>query len=213
MEYVTPKFEGAAFNCPICNAFAHMEWSDLYKPQRGALAQVGMKISTCARCEKRSFWFGDGERAHMVIPRKALAPLPHADMPANVVSDYSEARNICGDSPRGAAALLRLCVQNLCIHLGGSGKNINDDIALLVKNGLPQEIQQALDIVRVVGNNSVHPGELSTQDVQDVALSLFGLLNMIVEDRIARPKKLAAMFANLPTGAQQAIAKRDSTTP
>jgi hypothetical protein len=38
------------------------------------------------------------------------------------------------------------------------------DIGELVKAGLPLEIQQSLDIVRVVGNNQVHPGILDVRD-------------------------------------------------
>jgi len=72
------------------------------------------------------------------------------------------------------------------------------------------EIQQALDVVRVVGNNSVHPGELSEADIADIASTLFELVNAIVEDRIARPKKLAALFDRLPEGARAAIARRDT---
>ena len=97
------------------------------------------------------------------------------------------------------------------LHLGKNGKNINDDISALVKEGLPPEIQQALDIVRVVGNNAVHPGELSEDDVAEVSDTLFELVNQIVEERIARPKKLNSMFSKLPQGALDAIKKRDKT--
>jgi len=135
--------------------------------------------------------------------------MPHEDMPADVRTDYEEARQIPANSPRGAAALLRLGIQKLCVYLGESGKTINDDIAALVKKGLPVEIQQALDIVRVVGNNAVHPGELNASDVAAVSSALFDLVNQIIEERISRPKKLQAMFAKLPQSAQQAIKKRD----
>lgn len=133
-------------------------------------------------------------------------------MPPEIRQNYEEARNVVQQSPRAAAALLRLCVQKLCKHLGEPGKNINDDIGALVQKGLPVEIQQALDIVRVVGNNAVHPGAISNEDVAGVSTALFDLVNHIVEDRIARPKKLAALFNILPGPALAGIVARDKTS-
>ena len=69
----------------------------------------------------------------MVYPAKSTAPLANPDMPEEIKADYNEARDILQRSPRGAAALLRLAIQKLCIHVGESGKNPNDDIASLVK--------------------------------------------------------------------------------
>jgi hypothetical protein len=146
----------------------------------------------------------------MVVPDAVTAPMPHPDMPTTVRSDYEEARRISSASPRGAAALLRLAIQKLCVSLGQPGDNLNQDIGALVQAGLPLGIQQALDIVRVVGNNAVHPGELNENDVAAVSNSLFELVNAIVDDRIARPKKLQAMFDSLPAGAREAIERRDS---
>ena len=112
----------------------------------------------------------------MVFPESSIAPLPNEDLPPDCMKDYSEARAIVEKSPRGSAALLRLSVQKLAVHLGGDGKNINDDIAHLVKNGLPVRVQQALDVVRVVGNNAVHPGEMNIDDQPKTALALFSLI-------------------------------------
>lgn len=94
-------------------------------------------------------------------------------------------------------------------HLGEPGRNINDDIAGLVTKGLPKQIQQALDIVRVTGNNAVHPGQLDANDVQ-IAQQLFPLLNLIVEYQIAMPAQVAALYESLPVGARDGIAKRDA---
>ena len=93
--------------------------------------------------------------------------------------------------------------------MGGNGENINNDIKVLVENGLSKEIQQALDIVCVVGNNAVHPGELDSEDVAEIAISLLDLLNLIVEETISKKQRLNSLFHRLPVGAKDAIEKRN----
>jgi hypothetical protein len=130
-------------------------------------------------------------------------------MPEDVAADFNEAREVLGASPRSSAALLRLAIQKLCAHLGGEGKSINDYIADFVEKGLSVEVQQALDIVRVVGNNAVHPGEIDIRDDPQTAMSLFDIINFVVERMISQPKAIAKMFGGLPIGAREAIRKRD----
>lgn len=130
-------------------------------------------------------------------------------MPDEVIALYREASEIITASPRGAAALLRLAVQVLCKELGEKGENINDDIRDLVKKGLPTIVQQSLDIVRVTGNNAVHPGQIDVDD-SSVCGSLFNLLNVIVEYMIAMPKKVSGLYAGLPASALNQIDKRDA---
>lgn len=146
----------------------------------------------------------------MIIPAEAPVAPPHSDMPKSILDEYQEARSIFARSPRAAVALLRLAVQKLMGELGEKGENINADIKSLVSKGLPVQVQQALDYCRVVGNNAVHPGEINLNDTPDMGQHLFSMLNFIVEDRITRPKQVAALYAKLPEGARQAIDKRDA---
>lgn len=164
-----------------------------------------LSISKCFNCNDVSIWIYD----KLVWPASGEAPLANTDLPKNVRADYDEASTILDLSPRGATALLRLCIQKLCKFLGEPGKNINDDIASLVKKGLPVQVQQALDVVRVVGNNAVHPGQIDLKDDRPAAEKLFGLVNLISEIMISQPKHVNAMFDELPPEAKAAIEKRD----
>lgn len=165
-------------------------------------------FSQCTNCKKYGVWVHEA----MVYPLICTAPLPNADMPADVAADYNEARTILSLSPRGAAALLRLAIQKLCKHLGEKGENINDDIKELVKKGLSPVIQQALDLVRVVGNDAVHPGQIDLNDDTETAGKLFGLVNIIVQTMITDPREIQQLYDSVvPDGKKQAIAKRDGS--
>jgi len=146
----------------------------------------------------------------MVIPDMEGIPYPNDDLSDEIKEDYTEARSILSRSPRGAAALLRLALQKLCKQLGESGKEINSDIANLVKKGLRPSIQKALDIVRVTGNESVHPGVLDMKDNREVALKLFELVNLIAEVMISEPKRVDELYETVvPDEKKKAIVGRD----
>jgi len=99
----------------------------------------------------------------------------------------------------------------ICKEKGLPAKDdLNADIGTLVKNGLPTQIQQSLDLVRVVGNNAVHPGQIVIEDNKDHIENFFGLVNLIVDVLIVQPAKVSAMFNTLvPPAQMQQIAARD----
>ncbi len=146
---------------------------------------------------------------YVLFPTTSTAPPSNPDLPTAVADDYREAGTILGLSPRGAAALLRLAIQKLCVELGEKGKNIDDDIARLVRKGLSPLVQQALDAVRVIGNEAVHPGTLDLKDDTETASKLFDLVNIITEQMITTPKHVAELYAKLPQHKRDAIEKRD----
>jgi Domain of unknown function (DUF4145) len=168
-------------------------------------ALVNFCFSHCHSCGGFAIWVKD----RFVYPEKESTFIAHDEMPDDVREDFKEAASIVDKSPRGAAALLRLAIQKLMPALGEKGKDLNEDIASLVKRGLEVDVQRALDVVRVIGNNAVHPGQIDLKDNQATAASLFGLVNLIVERRIATPKRIKEIFDGLPQGALEQIAKRD----
>jgi hypothetical protein len=204
-KHVQPELNLRAYNCPLCGAFATQSWEGAYLADHRQFIQ-GFYISQCTHCNKRLFWY-EGE---IIVPRCSTAPLSHESMPEDVRADYDEARAVFASSPRASAALLRLATQKLCIALGLPGRNLNDDIAELVRRGLPAQAQKAFDFVRVVGNNQVHPGILDVRDEKDIAVSLFDLVNLIVEVLIAQPQQMETLFAKLPESARKAIQERDA---
>lgn len=213
MDYYPPQFKKEEFHCPHCKVYASQSWVSVY--QQISLPGLGQfqksdefNLSICIHCKKKSYWY----KEHLIDPSEAPIAQAHQDLPEDCRRDYEEAREIFTRSPRASAALLRLSVQKLLLHLGGHGKNINDDIKKLVKEGLPILVQQALDYCRVVGNNAVHPGEINVNDSPDIAASLFDMINFIVEDRIAKPREIQALYDRLPESAKDSIQKRDSTS-
>jgi len=69
-------------------------------------------------------------------------------------------------------------------------------------------IQKSLDIVRVTGNDAVHPGQIDTDDPETVN-QLFGLVNVIVDSMISVPKKIEGIYESLPEDKLKGIEKRD----
>lgn len=160
----------------------------------------------CQNCSKETL-FSSGK---VIIPEYSAAPMPATDMPVEVVDDFEEARSIVAKSPRGAAALLRLVIQKLCPILGATKSDINAAIGELVAAGkVSPALQQALDTVRVVGNEAVHPGTLDLSDDRQTATSMFGLINFIVEKAITEPKQIGLLYQALPAGKLAGIAQRD----
>ena len=162
-------------------------------------------VASCSHCKKLSIWVRD----RLIYPERSSAPPANPDLPDDIRRDYEEASKILNLSPRGAAALLRLVIQKLCKKLGQPGTNINDDIAALVLEGLSQQIQQALDTVRVIGNDAVHPGRIDLRDNKETAQSLFVFVNLIVDKMISEPKRITEAYKDLPASKREAINERD----
>ncbi len=143
---------------------------------------------------------------------------PNPDLPETCLSTYTEAAHVFAHSPRAAAALLRLSLQQLLEHCGynTTGKaNINNMIAAAVKDGVPTYIQQFMDIARIQGNNAAHGNDLALDpnERRDYAEFMFTVINTVAEYLITRPRQAQENFDKLPESIRTQIAKRDTGTP
>ncbi len=233
-----PSVQETAFNCPHCGVLTTQDWlslwgeylteerrtpyeSDFYtrqKPVDGIpsfstdeqkMLVRGIRnihVSVCFNCKQFSLWV----YKNLVYPSTGEVPHPDPGLSDEIRRDYEEASAILARSPRGAAALIRLAMQKLCVKLGQSGKNLNKDIGALVEEGLPPRIQKALDVVRVIGNEAVHPGQIDLRDDHASAMTLFALLNMVSDTMITQPKALDDIYDSLPKNKRDEINKRDA---
>lgn len=228
-QYYPPEHAKGQFHCPHCGVYAKQRWShisavnDIYtlRNQYGNVSRssniLGLTmfhenltedwtISLCEHCDNKVLWL----KTNIIYPKKIQVEQPNKDLSDDIQKDYLEAANVLNDSPRSAAAILRLALQKLCKQLGEKGDNINNDIGELVKKGLNPAIQKSLDVLRVTGNNAVHPGELDLTEDTERVLKLFNLINFIAEKMITEQKEIEGFYAELPDNAKEQIKKRDN---
>jgi hypothetical protein len=186
----------------------------IYTPTRAVkwdmpLDVCNLFVSRCESCNQVATWIS----AELVWPPQSAAPLPNADLPPDIAADYIEAGRIVGASPRGAAALLRLAIQKLCNEATGKEQTIAKSITQLEQGGLALQIVDALHIVRVVGNESVHPGSLDVRDDPEIAHRLFELVNRIADTFISQPKRAKELWDKLPQAKRDEIERARNKAP
>lgn len=213
VKYIEPATDKKSFTCPHCGVVSLMHFHcisyidkdlfEFHERKRGGNSWV--QVATCHNCCKHIIWVDNIYAYPDIVAEEA-----NSDMPEGVKQLYNEAGLIYNKSPRAACALLRLAIDRLCNELGETDRDINKNIGELVKKGLPTSVQQALDVVRVVGNKAVHPGQIAF-DVDDVgtATMLMRLLNIIVSRMISEPKEIAGLYDQLPESVKQSITRRD----
>lgn len=179
MKYIEPKSLLTLFTCPHCGVLAHQHHLE-HMTANDNTYNTPVRVSKCEYCDELCVWYFEA----LLYPIRAQIPNPNKDMPDSIKKDYKEAASVYKFSPRSSAALLRLAIQKLCCELGAKGDNINADIKQLVKNGLPEIVQQSLDMVRVIGSKAVKPGQIDS-DNPFVAGSLFTLINVITDHMIS----------------------------
>lgn len=217
----SPEYRKDVFVCPQCGTQATQYWTDVWighlfddgdgKDDRRVMRQDFAECD-CSACDKKSLWHQAESGSIMLWPPAKQGPMPSDDMPSVVRDLYEEARSVEHVSPRSAAALLRTATELLLREfLADEAARLDSAIGRLVSEGkLDKQTQQAADLLRLTGNDAVHPSQLQIAgDDAKVGLSLFQLLNILVHRLITVPAQLQTMFDGLPEGKRQHVMDRD----
>lgn len=180
---------GKHFVCPHpeCQVDAQQAWH-LMKDQ-GNKEDTAVKRAKCGTCGKYSYWVDE----QLAWPAIRLGDQASDALPDDVREVYNEARDVVAHSPRAAAALLRLGVERLVSHLGETSGRLDERIGRLADAGdITRRTVDALDAVRLTGNNAVHEGQIDPEggDDRDVALLLFQIVNRIADDTIGMKREV-----------------------
>ena len=224
MEDNIPKHGEKKFSCPQCNVVSSQSWKavtiDLdmvgtdepkafdYVTKNFGINNWRYSYATCYNCGDISIWFN----CKMIYPLPRSGPDPNLDMPDETKDLFNEARDISIISPRASIALLRLCLEQLVNHLDPRKEPLNVKIKELVKRDIPEEVQQALDIVRVSGNDAIHDDTSSTiylDDTKEHLEMLFRTINIIVDKIISSDKQIKEAYGHLSQKDHKAIQNRD----
>src|SRR6516164_8056255 len=127
-------------------------------PQPLKVKMANLHVSNCHSCNGFSLWVG----GLLVFPTRI------DKTPEFVEEDLEEAAAILNKFPRGATALLRLCIQKLVPLLKANDNELNDHISSLVRKVLEMEMQQAMEVLQVLQSAQLNP--LESQADKETAL-------------------------------------------
>lgn len=219
-----PKYNETAFNCPHCKAYTQQKWYQVttktypannysgeeehssYEIEENYRVKgfQGLAFSDCELCKKKSIWL---ERK-MIYPVENIIENPKELMPEDVKKLYEEARSVFPFSSRASAALLRLALEILLPQLGAEKSSLNKMILQLVseKKAIGR-VRDAMDYLRLMGNEAVHPGVIDhgSEDDEYVSLALFKILNYIVSETLESDAMVDEVYSLLPEVIQEKI--------
>ncbi len=137
-------------------------------------------------------------------------PAPNENLKKDVKKIYDEAASIVKLSPRASSALLRLCLDKLLIQIKIPGKSLYERIGNLIDKGVSPHLRKACDVVRVHGNEAIHPREINMKDDDKIARRLFWLINKIANVEITEKKEIHKLFdETISENIKQGILNRD----
>ena len=140
---------------------------------------ANLHVSGCPSCNGFALWVG----GRLVFPYN-VERTRHL-----VEQDFEDAAAILNQSPRGATALMRVCIQKFVPLLKQDGHYLNDYISSLVRKALELEIRQSMEVLQVLRNDPGQPSNLETQEDKEMALRFVDSLKAILERRMLQNRR------------------------
>ena len=80
VHHTPPRFQAAAFNCPLCRAYSKQIWLNMQRhyPTRAVIDGKELRIAQCTSCNKMTFWL-DGKM--LPPPASGSASFHNPDQP------------------------------------------------------------------------------------------------------------------------------------
>jgi hypothetical protein len=149
--------------CPHCGkngsfqAFKPFGVSHRATPQSAAMLTVAPRACPDPECRGLIFTFSYGAKVLLTVPPETL-DFDSTALPERVRSALEEAVQCHAASCfRASAIMVRRTLEELCADRGATGKNLKQRLADLGgKIVLPKELLDALDHLRVLGNDAAH---------------------------------------------------------
>lgn len=225
-----------SWRCPFCNQNATITESNrsagthfFEKGNKDGFLGIRTRVVTCPneqcreycieaflyranRFSGREFITGNPLATWNLRPRSQAKQFPQY-VPQAIVRDYEEACLIRDLSPKASATLARRCLQGIIrdfYEVTGKG-NLREEIEA-IRDKVPTETWEAINVVREVGNIGAHM-EQDINLIIDVepneAQQLIGLIELLVEETyIARQRRQEQLKGITELGQSKKAAKR-----
>jgi hypothetical protein len=154
-----------AIICPHCGrhgtfaAAPRTMGYNVRRPQGGGLAGlvVGPRLCPNPECSRITFFVVRNSELLFTLPPRRI-DFDASNIPAPVKECLEEAINChAARADRAAALMVRRTLEELCLDRGAEGKDLKKRIAALgSKIVLPAELLDALDQLRMLGNDAAH---------------------------------------------------------
>src|SRR5690606_6669595 len=116
-KYFKPTLEKDEFHCPHCNVYSKQLFARVAASHITNISDSqynftsfsetlasNWRITKCVHCHNYILW----QNRNIIFPKSIIVESPNEDLNTDIIKDYIEAGIIFNDSPRAAAALLRL---------------------------------------------------------------------------------------------------------